>query len=165
MNMFDEWSQGVWKFGKVFANYNADEMPLGEWNGFNRDLEFDIGYLRHLARQTEWGARRIAEFENTSLIKEVLGVDSFDYDPQFGQDHVARLVKRMMSPTLYDNKNKIVNEGLYRFDTDTGIWHDYTKDEIVRFIISDICPFLERQLIPSISQRAAQIKDLIEKEI
>eukprot|EP01051_Picozoa_sp_SAG22_P002696 SAG22_NODE_122_length_18920_cov_23.494076_26_plen_81_part_00 len=44
----------------------------------------------------------------------MLAIDSYDYSPQFGQDDVAVLVKKMMSSLLYDNKNKVVNEGLYR---------------------------------------------------
>eukprot|EP01051_Picozoa_sp_SAG22_P008668 SAG22_NODE_677_length_7962_cov_53.676078_1_plen_1038_part_00 len=158
-DMFEEWGFGGWKYGEDWEHYGHRPKP-GWWEGEHKDLEYDLDYMRHLAKKTDWGAKRIAEFDNTSLLKDMLAIDSYDYSPQFGQDEVAVLVKQMMSSLLYDNKNRVVNEGLYRQDPETGIWHDCTKDEIVRFIRDDVRPFIERQLIPTIAKRATAIFDL-----
>jgi hypothetical protein len=166
MNMFDEWSQGVWLDGAVASNYNAGEMPLGEWNGFNTNLKLDVGYLRHLARKTDWGRRRLAEFDNKSRLKSVLGKTKTDfrYEPQFGQYDMAKLVRQMCPPLLYDDKDTTANSGLFMFSEETGIWKAVTKNWVKRFIQNKVLHFMERQLIPSVAKRGKAIEEFIEDD-
>ena len=105
------------------------------------DLGYDIGYLRVLAKKTAWGRKRLAEFENNSLIRTVLGVDTFQYDPQFGQVDVAELVLTMCPPMKYDDRNTTANEGLFKFNESTGIWQATEKNWLKRFIKSDVWKF------------------------
>eukprot|EP01050_Picozoa_sp_SAG11_P033071 SAG11_NODE_11052_length_785_cov_377.650655_2_plen_103_part_01 len=88
--LFEEWAGGGWQKGD---GTTADEHERGDrpgwWENETNDLGFDIGILKHLATQTAWGRWRLAEYKNKSLLKFVLGADSFRYAPQFGQVHVA----------------------------------------------------------------------------
>eukprot|EP01051_Picozoa_sp_SAG22_P000237 SAG22_NODE_4_length_44774_cov_362.122149_58_plen_524_part_01 len=161
--MFEEWADGGWQRpdGTMTNTHERGSRP-GWWNAEKKPLGLDIGYLRHLARQTDWGLRRLAEYDNKSLIKSVLGLEKTDfaYEPQFGQADVARMVKDMMPPLLYDDMNKPTNEGLFCWDEVTGIWSEVSKLWIKRFIITKVWWFLERQLIPEVAKRGELIKEI-----
>eukprot|EP01050_Picozoa_sp_SAG11_P061477 SAG11_NODE_40906_length_199_cov_33.190000_1_plen_66_part_11 len=49
------------------------------------------------------------------------------------------------------------------FDELSGIWIGTEKDWVKRFVTSDVCPFLERQLIPTVYKRASEIEELTEE--
>ena len=101
-DMFEEWADGGWEKpdGTVTDSHERGSRN-GWWDGEKKDLGYDIGYLRVLAKKAAWGRKRLAEFENNSLIRTVLGVDTFQYDPQFGQVDVAELVLTMCPPMKY----------------------------------------------------------------
>eukprot|EP01051_Picozoa_sp_SAG22_P004673 SAG22_NODE_257_length_13543_cov_26.100417_11_plen_110_part_00 len=75
-------------------------------------MEYDLEYMRHLAKKTDWGAKRIAEFDNTSLLKDMLAIDSYVYSPQFGQDEVAILVTKAIFD-LKDEDKTLKKEYVY----------------------------------------------------
>ena len=134
-DMFEEWADGGWEKpdGTVTDSHERGSRN-GWWDGEKKDLGYDIGYLRVLAKKAAWGRKRLAEFENNSLIRTVLGVDTFQYDPQFGQVDVAELVLTMCPPIKYDDRNTTANEGLFKFNESTGIWQATEKNWLKRFI-------------------------------
>eukprot|EP01047_Picozoa_sp_COSAG01_P088595 COSAG01_NODE_20918_length_928_cov_0.697226_1_plen_282_part_01 len=162
--LFQSWARGGWEKGDgtMSKEHERGDRP-NWWEDETNDLGLDINYLVHLAKKTAWGRRRIAEYKNKSLIKSVLGIDTYKYDPQFGQVDVAYLVAAMLPPLKYDSKNKTANEGLFRLEEHSGIWISCEKDWIKRFCTTDIVPFIERQLIPSVVKRGKEIKDMVDE--
>ena len=162
MLMYDDWSKGEWLYKERVHNYNADRMPKFEWDGIADDLDFDIDYLRKLARQTDWGREKYDAFVKKACVKFALSNDNFDRTPHFGEKHVAQLMKQMLPLHVFDDLQKDTTSALFR-QNEGGIFTVVSATEMILEVMGSVTEFLELTLKPAIARRAVEIAALLEQ--
>eukprot|EP01051_Picozoa_sp_SAG22_P000839 SAG22_NODE_27_length_29018_cov_465.809646_22_plen_535_part_00 len=162
MLMYDEWSKGEWLYKKQVHNYNAERMPKGEWDGITDDLNFDIDYLRKLARQTDWGRKKYDAYVEKSCIKFALSNDNFDRTLHFGEKHVADIMKQMLPLHVFDDIPKDATTALFR-QNEGGIFTLVTSTAMILEVMGPVTEFLEMSLKPAIARRGIEIGESLEK--